>query len=283
MMRRFLLAAACALSLPAAAQATWRPNLYLDQLLLVQPAAFPEDGAVRQDLTLYARARFIDNPLADRSVRLAAAWQGRVGEAGFVQAGLGRQTGSYYARHGLSLGYGRRFAFGEGHWLEAAVRALAYVDDLRLDEVPHVADAEASGLALTPDLDLGLRYAWRGLRTSVSVRHAAASRVERDGAALIANRRETHLLLGWAFDAGPRWRLMPYGYAVAERNLDLDLGFRAALAERLDLTYALRLTELRHVGMLGVHLGNGARVALAVDRSHLYGDVHGDLLLGWRF
>lgn len=283
MTRRLLLIAACALALPAAAQTAWRTNLYLDQLALVQPAAFPEGDSLRQDLALLARARFIDNPLADRSVRLVAAWQGRAGARGFVQAGLGRETASFYARHGLSLGYGRRFAFGEGHGLEVAARAVAYLDDLRLDEVSHVADTEASGLALTPDLDLGLRYAWRGLRASVSMRHAAASRLERDGEALITNRRETHVLLGWTFDASTRWRLMPYGYAIAERDLDLDLGFRAGLADRLDLTYALRLTELRHVGMLGVQLGNGARVALAVDRSHLYGDVNGDLLLGWRF
>ncbi len=268
----------------AQAQESLRPNLYYEHMNYYNPAVTLTDTAYNHSVSLYGKAKVVNNDLYDRSPALFANYLGRIQDGkGAYQVGLVRDGYSFYSRTALQGGYAYGWRFGKHHSVRLGGRMVFNVDHIHWDKLAAEQVRTGSSLRLSPDFDLGLQYGWKGLRLGLSSKNLAGSTVKHDGEALLQNQREYILNLSYAFRIGQQFEAAPFLTGYRERNDKLDAGLYLSFRNLVYASYLLRVHELRSVYMAGANVYRGWGFGLAYDRSGIYTDHNLDMVVRYQF
>lgn len=268
----------------AFSQNTLRPSLYFNNMNYYNPSAGFEDTTVNHEIQVYGKQKFEDNIVWNKPISVYGSYLGRISSiSSFYQVGYMYDFYSYFNRHILYAGFGYQWNMNKGHQLSFGVRGVFNFDQMKMDEVASVSDANVKSFYFTPDLDAGIQYRVKGFQVGVGVKNAFANAVEIDGNALLQNQREVYANMSYTFDVGENYQLAPYALIFYGRNIDVDLGLMWNIYDRVQVAYQFRVLELRSMYTVNAEIYKGIGIGVGFDHSFVYGDMNLDFFLRYRF
>lgn len=281
----FLLLTGCGFTLKG--QNTLRPNIYFQNMNYYNAAAGSGDTSAKRNFAFYAKDKFVssdndqiwDKPVNIYLNHIFSPDQKNTFNISYIYDGY-----SFYSRNTLYTGYARTLRWGKSQKLSIGGRVIFNFDRINWDQLGQIENKPSSGLHITPDFDLGAQYQWAGLTLGVSTKNILANSVKVDGEELIRNWQEQYINASYTFGLFQQdLRISPYVLYFRERNTELDAGLNLMLFKMVDVSYALRILELRNIYTLRLTLPKRLQVGAAVDHSSIYSDTNVDVLIGYSF
>ncbi|TSJ48014.1 type IX secretion system membrane protein PorP/SprF [Fluviicola chungangensis] len=288
-MRRFLLLLfflkPCCFDLIA--QNTLRPNIYFQNMHYYNTAAGIEDTSSRMSFGAYAKYKFVPVENEDvwiKPVNLYFNHIYNLNSKNSVNMSYIYDGYSFYNRNIVYMGYTRMFRWGRSSRLNLGARAVLNFNAMKWNELGQLASHPSSKLKFNADLDLGIQYQVKGLTIGVSTKNLFASSVKVDGQDLIKDQREIYGNLSYNFGLFKRKvELAPFFLFYSERNFNLDAGLNLGLFQRVSISYAIRVLELRNIFAIRGNFLKRFQIGASFDYSIIYSDYNMDILLAYRF
>jgi hypothetical protein len=285
-MRTLLLLSGLLLGTWSMGQTAMRPSIYFQNMNFYNPAAGLQDTTWSRELSVYAKRKFVDNDDAiwKKPANVFVSYiHGNKNHDRFAMLGYVYDGYSFYTRHTLYGGYSKEWRLGEHHRISAGARAVVVLNNMDWGALYDYPGKPNKANYLAPDLDLGLRYAWRGLRAGFASRNLLATSNKADDLVVLKNQRELIFDLSYMLRLSSKFQLAPFAMLRHERNTQYDLGMHIGLFNRVDVSYAMRLMELRSIYVMSVRLTDRFRISVAGDHSALTTDTNFDLRAGIMF
>lgn len=271
------------------AQNTLRPNIYFRNMHYYNTAAGIEDTSSHASFGAYAKYKYVsvddnDNEVWVKPVNLYFNHLYNLDKKNSFNLSYLFDGYSFYNRHIVYLGYTRMFHWGKSSRLNLGARAVLNFNAIRWDKLGQIAAPPSGKLRLNADLDFGIQYQVKGLTLGVSSKNLFASSVKANGLDLIKDQREFYGNLSYNFGLFKRRvMLAPFFLFYKERNFNLDAGLNVGLFQKVNVSYAFRVMELRNIFTVRVDFLEHFQVGASFDYSILYSDYNMDWLLAYRF
>lgn len=200
-----------------------------------------------------------------------------------VFASVSHDIHSYFSNVCLNLGYSRTFDFGgSDHRLSIGGKAVLGINSIDFTHLPYLVptDYGRAVILLTPDVDLGVEYAYRIFHLGLSVKNLVEFKGRYDGDVYVSFPRAILGEIGLdAPLAQDKVRLHPYFVAGFNRNIFFVAGLDLTLFKNYRLSAAFRGPDLTHNVNASVMICN--RVALNLGYSfstaHAYSSIYGGI------
>jgi hypothetical protein len=267
-------------------QSLLRPNLYVLDMQYYNPAAIPLSDGQAYGLALMTKSKFVENDAAiwDKPTNVIFNYAGRIKTTeAFGTLNYTYDSYSFYTRHAVSAGYTRRARWGEHGTFAYGGRLVLNLDGVNWDDFELPSGESGRALKANADADIGVAYASRSLRIGLSVRNLLDTRVRLDDQDLLANHRTLYLDGAYTFRFGEDFGLTPFVLLYLERNAGADAGLSLRMFDRINVSYALRVTELRSIYALEADLTRAFSLGVAYDHASLMPDTHLDAVMRFRF
>lgn len=269
------------------AQNTLRPNIYFGNMHYYNTAAGIEDTVSRASFSTYAKYKYVpaeNDQVWVKPVNLYFNHIYNLNSKNSFNASYLYDGYSFYSRNILYLGYTRMFRWGKSSRLNLGVRTVLNFNAIHWDKLGQVSSPPSARLKLNTDLDLGIQYQWKGLTLGVATKNLFASAVKADGLDLIKDQREIYGNLSYNFGLFRRKvELAPFFLFYKERNMNLDAGLNLGLFQKVSVSYAIRILELRNIFALRGNIGKHFQAGASFDYSIIFSDYNMDLLVSYRF
>lgn len=269
------------------AQNTLRPNMYFQNMHYYNTAAGIEDSLSHASFDLYAKYKFVpreNEELWVKPVNIYFNHCYNLNKKNSFNVSYLFDSYSFYKRHIVYLGYTRMFHWGKSSKLNLGVRTVLNFNQIDWSELGQVSNSPPGKLRVNADLDFGLQYQWKGLTAGASAKNLFASSVKANDLDLIKDQRELYFNLSYNFGIFKRkLEIAPFLLFYSERNSNLDVGLHIALFQKVSVSYAIRILELRNIYSIRGNLWKHLQIGVSVDHSTIYTDVNIDFLLAYRF
>ena len=269
------------------AQNTLRPNIYFQNMHYYNTAAGIEDTAFRASFGGYAKYKYVHSDNDEvwlKPVNLYFNHIYNLDAKNSLNASYLYDGYSFYNRNIIYLGYTRMFRWGKSSRLNLGVRTVINFNAIDWDKLGQVSDHPAGKLKMNADLDFGFQYQVKGLTLGLSAKNLFASSVKVGGLELIKDQREIYGNLSYNFKLfRQKAELAPFFLFYKERNFNLDAGLNLGLFQKVDISYAIRILELRNIFVLRGNIGKHFQAGASFDYSILFSDYNMDLLVAYRF
>ncbi|WP_222166406.1 type IX secretion system membrane protein PorP/SprF [Edaphocola aurantiacus] len=276
----------CAAVTAMYAQNTLRPGIYYHNMHYYNAAAGLDDTAAKASVDIYARNKFVQDENKDtweKPLNLYLNHIYNLDQKNSFNVSYLYDGYSFYKRNIIYLGYSRTLCWGRDNRLSLGIRPVLNFNSINPDQL-GLGPVLDTRFRFNADLDLGAQYQWKGLTAGVGYKNLFASSVKEDGLDLIKDQRELYVNLSYDFRLFKRKvGLAPFLLFYSERNMNLDAGLNLSFKDRIQVSYALRILELRSIYTVRARIDKRFQVGLALDHSSLYTDVNMDVLLGYRF
>ncbi len=264
-------------------QNTLRPNIYFNQMNYYNIAGDIGDSTVGHLLSYYTKDKIIANDSWTKPMTTMLSYMERLnGKPVTYSSAYIYDSYSYFDRHTFYAGYSYARKFGDLHHLSAGIRAVLNFDRIKWDQL-ELSNRTGSGLRFTPDLDLGIQYQLKGLTAGLASKNLFAASAEYDGEQLIENQREVYANLSYNFRIRQKFRLAPYLMYHQGMKSDIDLGLNLSYKNTFDISYQLRVLELRSIYIAKAKMYKGFYIGASFDSSILYQDNNIDVMLAYKF
>lgn len=269
------------------AQNTLRPNIYFRNMHYYNPAAGIEDTLYRASFGGYAKYKYVSSDNDEVWVKPVNLYFNHIYNldsknsfnASFIYDGY-----SFYNRNIVYLGYTRMFRWGKSSRLNLGARTVLNFNAINWDKLGQIPDPPSARLKVNADLDFGFQYQVKGFTFGASAKNLFASAVKVDGLELIKDQREIYGNLSYNFKLfKQRMELAPFFLFYKERNFNLDAGLNLGLFQKVSISYAIRVLELRNIFALRGNIGKHFQAGASFDYSILFSDYNMDLLIAYRF
>ncbi|RYU93866.1 type IX secretion system membrane protein PorP/SprF [Emticicia agri] len=271
---------------PVFAQNTLRPNIYLGNLNFYNAGAGLNDDTHNHYLSLYLKDKFVpqeNNAVWTKPLNIYLNYLGNINQKSFFNLSYIHDGYSFYNKHTLYGGYGRKYELGKGR-ISFGLRAVIDFNYINWETLGALQVASGKSLRVNPNLDFGLFYQRKGLILSFSGKNLFSNEVKKDNETLIKNWQEFYFNASYKLNLfKENLAITPFLLYFKERNMDIDVGLNMALFKTLDMSYALRILELRSIYTARLSLGKRLQIGAAFDHSALLSDTNVDFLLGYRF
>lgn len=271
------------LAFNAMGQGDFRPNIYFGNLNFYNPASGWEDDVSNHEMSLYFQKKWVDNIVYEKPVNVFANYLGSISENNHFSIGYVYDAYSFYNRNLVFTGYAKTIAFSENSRLTLGARAALYFDHINVEKINQDVDPSIGGNYFSPDLDLGVQYQWKGLTLAISGKNLFTNSVSIEGEPIIQNQRELNTFLSYQFIIGEKFGIAPLILLSQERSLKTDAGLNLSYNKKIDISYILRIEELRSIISMGSQLSEIFYVGLAINNSTLLGDMNTDVLVRVKF
>ncbi len=286
-MKTLCTAIACLwLVFPAAAQHHLSPSLYMRDMNFFNPSSIAADSASKYYVSMLGKKKWAGNDVEiwDKPASFLLNFAGRTtGGNAFYTVGYLNDRYSYFSRNGLYAGYIRQVSLGKAT-LSFSARGALYLDRIRWDRLRIPVSENGKSTSISPDLDLGIEFRNGGFSFGTAVHHALEARVTTgEGVEAVRNRRAFIFHSAFQFRVGHFMKLSPYALVRLKRNILLDAGLSGNFFDRVNLSYSFRINELRGIYAAEIRVARQLFVGGAIDRSPLYPDHNGDILVRYQF
>lgn len=269
------------------AQNTLRPNIYFQNMHYYNTAAGIEDTSYRASFGGYAKYKYVPSDNEEIWVKPVNLYFNHIYNldsrnsfnASYIYDGY-----SFYNRNIIYLGYTRMFRWGKSSRLNLGARAVVNFNAINWEKLGQISDHPSARLKVNADLDFGFQYQWKGLTFGASAKNLFASSVKADGLELIKDQREIYGNLSYKFNLfRQQATLAPFFLFYKERNFNLDAGLDLGLFQKVSVSYAIRILELRNIFVVRGNIGKHFQAGASFDYSILFSDYNMDLLVAYRF
>ncbi len=271
-----LLCAAAAYS-----QNSIRPNLYFRGPMenYYNPAAGFNPDSAKGMITLYCKVHLTDDEIWKKPMVFVGNFIGRSSKNSFYTVGLTIDKYSFFNRTSLPIGFTKRIRVMKNGSLNFGGRAVLNFDRVQWDKVPQLDNTADASTKFVPDLDLGGQYQDKMLSFGLSIKNLIGTSSKFDGEPLLKNHREIILNGSLMFNFGNKFSIAPFVLLYQERATDADLGGFVSFNRKLNLTYILRVRQLRNLLSLEYRPSNWLRLGLSFDTSKLHRNQNLDVML----
>lgn len=285
-MKYKILAALLLFTFAAQAQNTIRPNIYFQNMHYYNPAEGINDSDDKYEVSLYGKNKFVDNDEAlwDKPMNIWLNHIGRINEKSSYSAAFITDKYSFYNRNSVYAGYIRRLLGNDERNLSIGARAVFNLDKVNWDEAPQ-AGKSGSQSFFKPDFDLGIQYKGKRITVGLSSKNLLGSKAEVDEDILLKNQQEWYLNASYFLFLRENFKFAPYVlfYKEGKRDIDFDAGLFFGFKDRVNISYALRLFELRSIYMLELKVLEGLYLGASFDSSPAFTDNNLDFQIKYRF
>ncbi|ODS84239.1 MAG: hypothetical protein ABS46_04370 [Cytophagaceae bacterium SCN 52-12] len=261
------------------------PSLYNRDMNYFNPASLPIDSTSDHYVSVLGKRKFVanDKEIWDKPVTLLANFISRTSSPkGLFSVAYLNDRYSYFSRNGIYGGYIREIPLGRAG-LSLSARGVLNVDRIRWGDLTFPVSEEGTSVRFTPDLDFGAEFGVGGFSLGAAVHNILEGKVTIREADAIRNIRAFVFHSAYRFGLGRQVKVSPYILVRLKRNILLDAGLSASLFNRVSLSYTLRVNELRGIYAIEARIMKKLFIGVALDRSPLYPDHNGDLLLRYQF
>ena len=264
------------------AQNSLQPNIFLNDLHYYNPAAVGISKQENLSITAYGKQRFVEGDIYRKPLNPWINYVNRVRENDILTVSYIHDSYSYFSRNSLYLGYVREFSLGKSSVLGLGGRVVGNVDRVNWDkfQLPHLESGNT--VFFNPELDLGVHWMFYGLKAGAGFKNLLGSSAKHDNAVLIQNRKELNFNLSYRQNLGQNFQITPLLLVNRERNTLINAGLSVNAFKKLNVSYILRLNQLRGIYGLDFTLPKGLSVGLSLDRSVLMSDNNFDFVLRYR-
>ena len=274
-----------------AAQNTLRPNMYYQNMHYYNAAAGIEDTSSRMSFSAYARYKYApanydsydDDNVWIKPVNLYFNHIYNINKKHSVNISYIYDGYSFYNRNIIYLGYSRTFRWNKSNRLSIGGRAVVNFNSIDWGKLGQITGPSSSRFRVNADLDAGIQYQYRGWTLGASVKNLFASSVKVEGLDLIKDQREIYGNFSYNFNLfKQKVELAPFLLFYKERNYNLDAGLNLGLYQKVNISYAVRVLELRNIFTIRGNFLKRFQVGASFDYSILFSDYNMDLLLAYR-
>ncbi|WP_343632668.1 type IX secretion system membrane protein PorP/SprF [Fluviicola sp.] len=269
------------------AQNTLRPNIYFRNMHYYNTAAGIEDTSSRASFGAYAKYKYVpaeNDEVWVKPVNLYFNHIYNLNAKNSVNASYIYDGYSFYSRNIIYLGYTRMFRWGKSSRLNLGARTVFNFNAINWDKLGQISSPPSARLKLNADLDLGIQYQVKGLTLGFATKNLFASSVKVNGLDLIKDQREIYGNLSYNFGLFKRKvELAPFFLFYKERNWNVDAGLNLGLFQKVSVSYAMRILELRNIFALRGNIGKHFQAGASFDYSLIFSDYNMDLLVSYRF
>lgn len=269
------------------AQNTLRPNIYFQNMHYYNTASGIEDTAFRASFGGYAKYKYVHSDNDEVWVKPVNLYFNHIynlDSKNSINASYLYDGYSFYNRNIIYLGYTRMFRWGKSSRLNLGARTVINFNAINWDKLGQISDHPTGKLRVNADLDFGFQYQVKGLTFGLSAKNLFASSVKADGLELIKDQREIYGNLSYNFKLfRQKAELAPFFLFYKERNFNLDAGLNLGLFQKVDISYAIRILELRNIFVLRGNIGKHFQAGASFDYSIIFSDYNMDLLVVYRF
>lgn len=268
----------------ALAQHSLRPNIYFQNMNYYNTATGIEDTAYSYQISAYLKHKFTQTDNWKKPVNVFVDHIGRIDKiSSFYSVSYIYDRYSFYDRNTIYAGYTYQLKLPKTHRLNFGVRGVFNFDYVNWERAAHVGNGKKREFLFTPDIDLGIQYQVKGLTLGIAGKNLISTAQRVNGEVLLKNRREFYANASYLFNIKQKVTIAPFTLFSMERNWNIDLGLHLGLFKRVNLSYAFRVKEFRHIYAVDVRLYKGLHIALAADHSGIYSDINADAMLMYRF
>lgn len=282
----YLFVLALLLPIISLAQYNLRPNAFHQDMLFYNPASRPDMADNDQRLILYSQTKVIpeNDPIWDKGTSFFANYLKTNEETNiFFQVGYVHDSYSFFSRNTLYAGVGKEFSLGEHSSITFAGNAVLHSDLISWSDFQLPTTEDGNSLRISPDIDFGAQYQWKGFKLGASVRNIISLSQELDDAEIIRSQRAVVMHTSYDFTIMKHITLAPYFMLHTEMNTEIDAGLFLSLFDRVNASYLLRINELRSIFMLEVRAYKGLSLGGTYDTSPLFPDNHIDIFARYFF
>jgi hypothetical protein len=274
------------------AQNTLRPNMYYQNMHYYNAAAGIEDTSSRMSFSAYAKYKYVpanydeyeDDDIWIKPINLYFNHIYNINKKNSVNMSYIYDGYSFYNRNIIYLGYSRTFRWKKSNRLSLGGRAVVNFNSIDWERLGQITSPPSSGFRVNADLDAGIQYQYRGWTVGASVKNLFASSVKVNDQDLIKDQREIYGNFSYNFRMfKEKVELAPFLLFYSERNFNLDAGLNLGLYQKVNVSYAIRVFELRNIFTIRGNFLKRFQVGASFDYSIIYSDYNMDLLLTYRF
>ncbi len=267
-------------------QNTIRPTIYFQDMNYYNPSAIPLDTLEDHRISVYGKYKIVENEdkIWNKPPSVFANYIGRIRKSNsFYTVSYINDIYSFYNRSTIYAGYTYQKKWGKSNVLSLGGRLVLNNDIINWTKlkIPH--HETGKGIKFSPDLDLGIQYQIKGFTAGVSTKNVLGSSTKLEGEDLLKNWREAYFNVSYLFRIGKKVKVAPYALLYWERKLAIDGGLYLSLFNRVNVSYLLRVLELRSIYTLDVKIYKGLNVGLGFDHSKLLLDSNVDALIRYNF
>lgn len=184
----------------------------------------------------------------------------------------------------ISAGLTRQAMFGKTYVFSYGGRVVLNIDRINRDKLSLVNMPSGNRTALNPEVDLGAEIKNQRLNIGLSLKNLIGSATKENGSAILENRREGILNASYVLGFfGRNFRFGPIAQLYYERKAFVDGGVFIGLFKKLNLTYIMRINELRSIAGAEWIASDKLSIAAAFDGAELTSDNNLDLMIRFRF
>lgn len=259
-----------------------RPSAYFQDMLLYNPAALPIMNGENNRLILNARTKIIpeNQPIWNNNFSLFANYlKVNDNNNSYFHIGYIHDKYSFFNRNSIYVGYGKRISLGENSSITFGGNYTFHTDLVSWSNfmLPH--DQTGRSFRLSPDLDLGTQFQWKGLKIGASVKNLVGISQKIEEETVIKTQRVVVINTSYEFIIGERITIAPYFLLFQELKTDLDAGLFLSFDNKINASYLMRITELRSILTLESQVFEGFSIGASYDTSPLFPDNNFDIFV----
>jgi type IX secretion system PorP/SprF family membrane protein len=266
----------------ASAQYNMRPSAYYQDMLFYNPASIPSMEEENQRLLLYSRTKFVtDNEgIWDKSPTFYVDYLRYDDEKkSYFSIAFMNDNYSFFSRNTLYGGYGKKIALGSKSSITFGGRLALHSDVINWSDfkLPH--NESGKSFRLSPDVDLGAQFQWKEYKLGASLKNAIGLAQKLDGEEIITTQRAIVINTSYDFYIKDKIIIAPYVLLYKEFGTVVDAGLFVNFYKRVNVSYLIRINELRSSFTLEGRIYKGLSVGACYDKSSLIPDNNLDIFV----
>lgn len=284
-MRKIILIILVIYPLQTFAQDIVRRNLFYDNLNFFNPAVNCTDSIHSHQIEIYGKYKFANSGNNwNKPINLSAEYQGcsKKNGGGWV-GGYSFDGYSYFNRHSIFGGYSYKWNFAHQQFLSIGANLIFNLDGVGWDRFEGGIES-GNQYFFTPDMDLGIQYGVKGFRIGLSVKNLIGTKqLLASGVTAIEDKRTFYINAAYEFHLRGNYMIAPIIMLECYESVIGNIGVFASLKNIIELSYYLRINEVRHVFCIQGNILDTAYIGLSYDISHFFSDMNLDFRIGYRF
>lgn len=271
----------------SSAQNTIRPNMYYHDMNFYNPASGSDDTAQKRLLSVYYKFKLNEEQndvVWSKPANIFLNHIGTIGKKSFYSVSYIYDKYSFYTRNTLYAGYGKQYKVPGNAAVSVGGRAVLNFNKIKEEKIGFTGAQNIPGSKATFDIDLGVQYQGKHLTLGLSGKNLLGSSVKVEDKELIRDWREIYINASYSIGLINRnIQIAPFVLFVSERDIEMDAGVNLTLFKRVDVSYALRIFELRSVASAKYKISKNIQVGIAFDKSSAFTDNNLDACFLYRF
>lgn len=282
-MKKLLLSVIACTGFTAMSQNLLVQDMHFQNMNFINPSVGIADTAMNHDVQLYGAHRVVPGNDYSKNPTVLAQYIGNVDKIkGRLMAGYVYDQYSYFTNNTFQIGYATTLKKGNHHF-DLGIRSLMTLIYEKVDWVTNEGEIKKRSATGNTDLDLGVQYRIKGWSVGVSAKNLFNNTLINNGYEIFSNERVFYMNASYEHTFGEKFKLAAFALPHYTTSFQIDFGVNAKFWNRLDVSYMLRMKELRHIarvsGMITKHLYAG----ISVGAGHVNSDIRTHAMIGYRF